>query len=206
MLIAIVKILLTIQGLAVLVLTSDYSGLRPPSCTPTLTAPCPAAGTKYMAPIYVALYTIALGSGLVKAGLPPLGAQQFDELDPLEKKQSVHYFTWFYFSQNIGLLISFSLSVYILSFVSKDWGFAWLLIFNVVAFLVFLVGTRQYRHKKPSGSFLTRMLQVTVATFLKRKLVIPEATGSLYDAPVSGGWLERSRKLRSYAFSSPFVV
>ncbi|CAM6108469.1 unnamed protein product [Calypogeia fissa] len=183
-------------GLALLVATSDYKKLQPPSCTPTLTEPCPEAGAKYMAPVYVALYTIALGTGFVKASTTPFGADQFDESDPGEQKESMHYFIWYYFFENVGIVLAFSLSVYILNFISKDWGYAWLLIFYALAMLVFLAGSPKFRHKKVAGSFLTRIVQVLVSALRKRNVPLPRDDNELFDATVCGGWLSKSKKLR----------
>lgn len=153
-----------------------------------------------MAPLYVAIYTIALGSGFIKSGTPALGAEQFDELNPVEKRESVHYFVGFYLFENFGLLLSTTLTVYILEIKDKSWGFPWLLLFFTVMFLVLLAGTPKFRHKRPAGSFLTRIVQVLVCAFRKRNLQVPENTGKLYDAPVSGGWLRRSTSLRCALF------
>ncbi|KAL2633982.1 hypothetical protein R1flu_005461 [Riccia fluitans] len=177
-------------GLGLLTFTVSYSGVQPEKCIPIPPTVCEKAGRKYLLPLYLALYTIAIGVGAVRANLVSLGADQFDDNSAREKKQSVHFFVWFYFFTNIGLLTAFTISVYLHDKISSGWGFGFNLILFTVCALIFLIGTPRFRHRVPAGSFITRVLQVLVASFKKRKMKVPTDLKLLYNAPLPG-----SRKL-----------
>jgi peptide/histidine transporter 3/4 len=63
--------------------------------------------------LYVGLYLIALGNGGIKPNVSTLGADQFDESDPNERKHMSNFFNWFYFIISIGSLLSVTVFVYI---------------------------------------------------------------------------------------------
>jgi peptide/histidine transporter 3/4 len=138
-----------------------------------------------MAPLYAALYIIAFGTGLVKPNTASLGGDQFDDSDPKERKQSVGFFAWFYFFANLGLLFAFTLGVYLQDNVSRSWGYGFSFMLYAVCFLIFLSGFKIFRHKVPSGSFLTRMAQVIVASARKWNAPLPEDPQGLYNPAVN---------------------
>ncbi|KAL3693505.1 hypothetical protein R1sor_007156 [Riccia sorocarpa] len=184
-------------GLGLLTFTVSYSGIQPEGCIPIPPTVCEKAGPKYLGPLYLALYTVAVGVGAVRANLVSLGADQFDETSAKEKKQSVHFFVWFYFFTNIGLLTAFTISVYLQDKVSPGWGFGFNLMLFSVCSLIFLLGTPKFRHRVPAGSFITRVFQVLVASYRKRKINLPTDPKLLYNAPLPGSRkLDHSRKLR----------
>ncbi|KAG6553357.1 hypothetical protein Mapa_005092 [Marchantia paleacea] len=184
-------------GMGLLTFTVSYSGLRPKTCIPIPPTVCEQAGTKYMVPLYVALYTIAVGIGGVRANLVSFGADQFDDTSKKEKKQSVHFYVWFYFATNSGLLLAFTISVYLQEHVSRGWGFGFNLMFLALCICIFVLGTPKFRHKAPAGSFVTRVFQVLVASFRKRNAVVPTEDQQFYNAPLLGSRkLEHTLKLR----------
>ncbi|OAE26316.1 hypothetical protein AXG93_3040s1340 [Marchantia polymorpha subsp. ruderalis] len=177
---------ITALGLGLLTFTAAYQGLRPAECTPTATTHCSGAGVRDMAPLYVALYTIALGTGAVRPNTAAIGADQFDGSSDIEKEQGVRFFVWFYFFTNLGLLVAFTLGVYIQDNVGRGWGYGFSLALYLVAVLTFFLGSSRFRHKPPSGSFLTRIAQVVVASLRKLRLTIPDDTSELYNAALPG--------------------
>lgn len=166
--------------MGLLTASAGLSTLQPAPCAP-LPAVCNPAGSRYMAPLYVALYTVAFGTGLVKPNTVALGGDQFDDMDPAEKKQSVRFFTWFYFAFNIGLIFACSLGVYLQDDVSRSWGYGFSLMLYGVCFLFFVLGVPKFRHITPTGSFLTRAAQVLVASLRKWKAPAPASTQELYN-------------------------
>ena len=54
---------------------------------------------------YLGLYLVALGNGGIKPCVCALGADQFDAADPVERVTKGS-FSWYYFSVNIGSLLS----------------------------------------------------------------------------------------------------
>ncbi|KAL3693504.1 hypothetical protein R1sor_007155 [Riccia sorocarpa] len=176
-------------GFGLLTFTVSYSGLQPEECIPSASSVCKQAGSKYMAPVYLAYYVMAVGIGAVRANIASFGADQFDD--------NSNYYVWFYFTTQIAFLMSFVFGVYLVRDVSYGWGFGFsVIIFSLFTFY-FLTGTPKYRHRVPAGSFLTRVAQVLVAAVRKSHVNVPEDTTQLFDAPLAGSRkLKHSDKLR----------
>lgn len=138
---------------------------------------------------------IALGTGGMKPCIWPFGADQFDDTDPRERVKKGSYFNWFYFSQNIGAIIASTLLVWIQDDVGWGLGFGIPALLIGIAIASLFSGTRLYRFQKPGGSPLTRICQVLVAAFHKRKLDVPEDSGALYETQDRCSAIEGSRKL-----------
>ena len=69
---------------------------------------------------YLGLYLVALGSGGIKPCVPALGADQFDATDPVERVTKGSFFNWYYWSVNIGSLLSATVLVWVQ--VNIGWG------------------------------------------------------------------------------------
>lgn len=65
----------------------------------------------HFALLYIALYTVALGTGGIKSNVSAFGADQFDEGNPDEMEQKKSFFNWFYFSVNVGSITAISIIV-----------------------------------------------------------------------------------------------
>lgn len=178
-----------IFGLTLLTLAASVNGLKP-TCTNGVCDPTKAQ----TAVVFVALYLIALGTGGIKPCVSSFGADQFDESDEREKKNKSSFFNWFYFSINIGALIASSVLVWIQMNVGWGWGFGIPAVAMAVAVVSFFLGTRLYRHQKPGGSPLTRIVQVIVASLRKYGTKVPSDKSLLYETKDS--MIEGSRKLK----------
>ncbi|CAL5413581.1 unnamed protein product [Camellia sinensis] len=69
---------------------------------------------------YSALYIIAVGAGGTKPNISTFGADQFDDINPHEKKLKVSFFNWWTFSSFIGGLVATLGLVYIQE--NLGWG------------------------------------------------------------------------------------
>jgi peptide/histidine transporter 3/4 len=96
-----------------LTLSATISSLRPPPCPANTSRTCPTPHGIQIAVLYLGLYLFAIGNGGIKPNVSTLGADQFDEGDPNERKHMSHFFNWFYFIISIGSLFSVTLFVYI---------------------------------------------------------------------------------------------
>ncbi|KAI5061811.1 hypothetical protein GOP47_0022350 [Adiantum capillus-veneris] len=194
----------TIQvfGMVVLTLSAALSSLRPPSCTSSETT-CISAHGVQLAVLYVGLYLIALGNGGIKPNVSSFGADQFDEHDSKEWKYMPSFFNWFYFIISIGSLISVTVFVYIQDNVGFAWGFGIPAALMAIAIVIFVVGSFLYRYKLPSGSPLTRIMQVIVAAVRKRNLPLPSNNNTLFEEGVNRDGNTTVKKL---PHSSQFMV
>ncbi|OAY29380.1 protein NRT1/ PTR FAMILY 8.3 [Manihot esculenta] len=177
-------------GMCTLTLSASVPALKPAECVGSL---CPSASPAQYAVFFFGLYLIALGTGGIKPCVSSFGADQFDDTDPKERVKKGSFFNWFYFSINIGALISSSLLVYIQDNAGWGLGFGIPALFMGIALASFFSGTPLYRFQRPGGSPITRMCQVLVASFHKRNLEVPRDSSLLYETQASV--IEGSRKL-----------
>lgn len=175
-----------------LTLSATLPALIPPEC---VGSSCPTASTSQYAVFFFGLYLIALGTGGIKPCVSSFGADQFDDTDARERVKKGSFFNWFYFSINIGALISSSFIVYIQDNAGWGLGFGIPALFMAVAIASFFSGTPLYRFQRPGGSPLTRMCQVLVASFRKWNLNVPEDSSLLYETQDKVSAIEGSRKL-----------
>lgn len=180
-----------VMGMTLLTLSASVSGLKP---TCVSKDDCHATGTE-TAVTFLALYLVALGTGGIKPCVSSYGADQFDDADEIEKKHKSSFFNWFYFSINIGALIASSLLVWIQDNVGWGWGFGIPAVAMAIAVGSFFSGTRLYRNQKPGGSPLTRICQVVVASWRKRRVHVPDDKSLLYEIKDGKSTIVGSRKL-----------
>ncbi|KAK1428677.1 hypothetical protein QVD17_17516 [Tagetes erecta] len=178
-------------GMTLLTISASIPGLKPTcvskeDCHPTDTG---------VAVTFLALYLVALGTGGIKPCVSSYGADQFDDDDEAEKKHKSSFFNWFYFSINIGALIASSLLVWIQDNVGWGWGFGIPAVAMAIAVVSFFSGTKLYRNQKPGGSPLTRICQVVVAYWRKRRVRIPDDKSLLYETADAKSTIVGSRKL-----------
>jgi dipeptide/tripeptide permease len=160
------------QGLVILSLASWFLLVKPSGCG-GVKAHCDEPSAPGVALFYLSTYMIAFGNGGYQPSIATFGSDQFDETDPKEARSKVAFFSYFYLALNVGSLFSNTVLVYY-----EDSG-RWVMGFWVsaaaaaLALALFLLGTPNYRHFKPSGNPLTRVAQVFVAAFRKWHAEVP---------------------------------
>lgn len=179
-------------GMCTLTLSASVSAFKPAECVGSI---CPTATPAQYGVFFLGLYLIALGTGGIKPCVSSFGADQFDDTDPKERMKKGSFFNWFYFSINIGALVSSTLIVWMQENAGWGLGFGIPAIFMAVAIASFFSGTSLYRFQRPGGSPLTRMCQVAVASFRKWGVEVPEDGSLLYETPDEHSAIEGSRKL-----------
>ncbi|KAI3453231.1 hypothetical protein Pfo_009894 [Paulownia fortunei] len=179
-------------GMCTLTLSATIPSFKPPECVDSV---CPSATPAQYAVFFFGLYLIALGTGGIKPCVSSFGADQFDDTDSVERVKKGSFFNWFYFSINIGALVSSSIIVWIQDNAGWGLGFGFPALFMGIAIASFFSGTPLYRFQKPGGSPITRMCQVLVASCRKWNLTIPSDSSLLYETPDKSSAIEGSRKL-----------
>ncbi|OMP06775.1 Proton-dependent oligopeptide transporter family [Corchorus olitorius] len=150
-----------------LTLSATLPHLRPPQCQGNQI--CIEADGRQYAILYLSLLLASLGSGGIRPCVAAFGADQFIEDDPRQPKKTWVYFNWYYFAIGVAVLCASTLLVYVQDNVGWGWGLGIPTITMAFSIILFLVGYSLYRHLDPSGSPYTRVLQVSVAAFRKRK-------------------------------------
>ncbi|WJX79039.1 hypothetical protein P8452_62197 [Trifolium repens] len=169
-------------GMCLLTLSVSLPSLRPPQCAQGIAdRNCPKASPLQKGIFFLALYIIAVGTGGTKPNISTMGADQFDEFEPKERSFKLSFFNWWFFSIFLGTLFSNTFLIYIQDNVGWAVGYGLPTIGLGISILVFLVGTPLYRHKLPSGSPITRILQVYVAAIRKCKSCFPEDPKELHE-------------------------
>jgi len=154
------------------------------ACLPFAMMDSPHNGVIHRATAYLGLYLVALGTGGIKPCTSSLGAEQFDGTDMTERVTKASFFNWYYFSINIGSLLSGTVIVLMQENIGWGVGFAMPMVFMVLGLAVFVAGRKVYRYKKLGGSPLTRVAQVVVAAVRNCHLELPEHTSALHhDTP-----------------------
>lgn len=168
-------------GMCMLTLAVTVPGLKPPPCAETIVANCKKASTLELAVFYGALYTLAVGTGGTKPNISTIGADQFDDFDPKEKKHKLSFFNWWMFSIFFGTLFANTILVYIQDNVGWTLGYGLPTAGLAISIVIFVAGTPFYRHRVPSGSPFTRMAKVIVAALRKWRVPVSNDPKELYE-------------------------
>lgn len=179
-------------GMVMLTLSASIPPFKPPTCVGFA---CPEPTAAQSAVFFFSLYLIALGTGGIKPCVSSFGADQFDDTDPVERKKKGSFFNWFYFSINIGSLVSATLLVWIQDNIGWGLGFGIPTLFMVLAVGSFFIGSKLYRFQKPGGSPITRVCQVVAACIHKWNIDVPRDSSLLYELPGKTSAIGGGRKL-----------
>ncbi|XP_009336152.2 protein NRT1/ PTR FAMILY 5.2-like [Pyrus x bretschneideri] len=170
-------------GMSLLTLAVSLPDLRPPSCAQGIKyEDCDKRASPFQVAIfYGALYIIAIGTGGTKPNISTMGADQFDEFAPQERIQKLSFFNWWMFSIFFGTLFSNTFLIYIQDKVGWALGYGLPTLGLAISVVVFLLGTKFYRHKLPSGSPFSRIAHVFVASIRKWRVAIPDDQKELHE-------------------------
>lgn len=151
-----------------LTLSAVLPQLRPPPCKGDQV--CREADAGQEAILYLSLLLGALGSGGIRPCVVAFGADQFDETDPKQNAKTWTFFNWYYFVMGASILVAVTVLVYIQDNVGWGWGLGIPTIAMLISVITFIIGYPLYRNLDPVGSPFTRLVQVIVAAYKKRKL------------------------------------
>ncbi|KAL1826046.1 hypothetical protein ACET3Z_012824 [Daucus carota] len=170
-------------GMCLLTLVVSLPSLRPPTCGHGVKeVDCLKRASPFQVGIfYTALYIIAVGTGGTKPNISTMGAEQFDDFEPKERKHRLSFFNWWMFSIFFGTLFSNTFLVYIQDNVGWALGYGLPTVGLFLSVIMFIVGTRYYRHRTPTGSPLTKIARVLVASARKWNVVIPNDPKELHE-------------------------
>lgn len=169
--------------MSLLTLVVSLPSLRPPSCAHGIKdVDCDKRASSFQVGMfYCALYIIAIGTGGTKPNISTMGADQFDDFEPKEKTYKLSFFNWWMFSIFFGTLFASTFLVYIQDHVGWALGYGLPTLGLLISISTFIVGTPFYRHRTPSGSPITKIARVLVATIRKRGVIVPNDPKELHE-------------------------
>lgn len=162
--------LVYVLGMLLLTMAVSVKSLKP-TC---MNGICNKASKLQIVFFYSSLYIIAIGAGGTKPNISTFGADQFDDLDPHEKKLKVSFFNWWMFSSFFGALIATLGLVYIQENLGWGLGYGIPTAGLILSLVVFYLGTPIYRHKaKNIKSPAADIVKVALTSMANWKLKVP---------------------------------
>ncbi|GKD67562.1 NRT1/ PTR family 4.5-like protein [Tanacetum coccineum] len=108
----------------------------------------------------------------IRAALPSLGADQYDQSDPKKAESLARFLTWVYVQGvTTGAIFGVTFVVWISANKGWDWGFSICTVAVLVSALFLLMGKSMYQNYVPKGSPISRILQVFVVAIGKSELL-----------------------------------
>ncbi|WMV35841.1 hypothetical protein MTR67_029226 [Solanum verrucosum] len=166
---------ISLLGTILLALTATVDSLRPKPCEVGSTSCTPKPKVQSVV-LYAAIVLATLGSGGTRSTLATIGAGQ---LADKPKDQGI-FFNWFFFFWYSASVIASTAIVYVEDNVSWKAGFFICVASNVVALLIFLMGSKFYAKFKPEGSPFTSLARVIVASITKRQVALPSTAEDFF--------------------------
>ncbi|KAJ6821508.1 protein NRT1/ PTR FAMILY 5.2-like [Iris pallida] len=180
-----------LAGMLLLTLAVSIRPLKPATCNSATTS-CAPATTLQLGAFFAGLYILALGTGGTKPNISTIGADQFDDFDPGERRHKLSFFNWWLFSIFVGTLFANTFLVYLQDNVGWTIGYGIPTLGLIVSVAIFLVGTPYYRHRLPQGSPFTKMARVIAAAARKWRVPIPSDPKELHELEL-GVYKEKGR-------------
>ena len=138
-----------------LVIQSHYEKLQPQPCGKRSCVDGSNAGL-----LYISVYLLALGGGGIRGSVPALGADQFDDKKPEERKRLASFFNWYLLSATIGATLGVTFIVYVNIKIAWYKGFIISMSCAAAGLIFIALGKPFYRVRVPGESPLLRVLQV----------------------------------------------
>ncbi|XP_073143836.1 protein NRT1/ PTR FAMILY 1.2-like [Henckelia pumila] len=183
-------------GMIQLWLTAMISSARPPPCS-LLAQPCKSATTGQFALLISSFAIISIGGGGIKPCSAAFGADQIDNRNnPNNATVLERYFSWYYASTVVSVLIALTGVVYIQDHVGWKVGFGVPAILMFCSTLVFLLASSLYIKHKANKSLFTGLLQVIVVAYKNRKLSFPSDYSSGYHREEASAYTSPTDRLR----------
>ncbi|CAA2999442.1 protein NRT1/ PTR FAMILY 1.2-like [Olea europaea var. sylvestris] len=165
--------IISLTGLILLWLTAILKQAKPPPCDPHKET-CIKPNAGQIALLFTSFVLMSIGAGGIRPCSLAFGADQFDKPEnPNNERILQSFFSWYYASVGLSLMISITVIVYIQT------EFGWIIGFGVpvglmlVSAIIFFLGTNLYIKEKPNKSLFTGFAQVIAAAWMNKHIDFP---------------------------------
>ncbi|XP_030551740.2 protein NRT1/ PTR FAMILY 4.5-like isoform X2 [Rhodamnia argentea] len=165
-----------VLALAMLTIEAHAKHLHPNKCGKSS---CIHGGTAVY--FYANLCLLAIGYGGVRGAFPALGADQFDQTDPVEAASLPTFFNYLVLCTTAGATFGVTAIVWVSMNKGWHWGFLISTIASTIGFVVLAVGKPFYRVQRHGESPVIRIWQVVLLAIKNRKLPLPENSADLFE-------------------------
>ncbi|PIA50733.1 hypothetical protein AQUCO_01200158v1, partial [Aquilegia coerulea] len=145
---------LELLGYLLMIIQAHYNKLQPKPCNKSS---CVEGGEALM--LYASMCLLAIGAGGVRGSVPALGADQFDQNNPMERKYLARFFNWLLLSITIGASLGVTIVVWVSTNKGWDKGFLISMLCAFVGLIIIASGKSFYRVRIPGDSSLSRIFQ-----------------------------------------------
>ncbi|TVU06539.1 hypothetical protein EJB05_49760, partial [Eragrostis curvula] len=167
---------LVVLGYCLLALQAHLPWLHPPIChIDREPNSCKTVKGWSLALLYLSLLMFALGEGCMRACITSLCTGQFSRDDPNRSVLKRRSLTLHKLSNSLGAILGLVFIVWIQNNLGWSTGFLVCALVVLVGLIVAASGLPLYCIQEPTGSPLTRILQVVVAALKKRHFVIHDS-------------------------------
>ncbi|KAE9616163.1 hypothetical protein Lal_00017760 [Lupinus albus] len=165
--------IITFLGMVLLWLTAMIPQARPPPCN-SATERCKSATNGQMAMLISSLVLQSIGNGGLSCSIA-FGADQVDKKTENTKNQRALeiFFSWYYASSAISVIIAFTGIVYIQDHLGWKLGFGVPAALMLLSTVFFFFASPLYVKNKPQGSLITGFARVIVVSYKNRNLPLP---------------------------------
>ncbi|KAK2979544.1 hypothetical protein RJ640_013561 [Escallonia rubra] len=185
------------KGMTLLWSTTMISQARPPPCK-EFNSSCSSATTLQLILLFSAFGLMSIGAGGIRSSSLAFGADQLDKRDNLKSVGALEsYFSWYYASISISVIIAFSCVVYLQENMGWEVGFGVPAVLMFASAVSFLLASPFYVKLKAKASLFTGFVQVIAVSYRNRHIALSsERTDMMYHHKKGSMLLVPSEKLR----------
>ncbi|MED6134699.1 hypothetical protein PIB30_039534 [Stylosanthes scabra] len=177
--------LASLTGMVVILLTTWVPHIHPRPCSLEQQAMgvCKGHTSLQLGTLIFGLFWLSIGTGGIRPCSIPFAVDQFDSTSLQGRQGTARFFNVYYTTQTLIMLFNQTLLVYLQENVSWTLGYALPVLFMTISIIVFLSGAKVYAFVKPQGSMFSKVAQVIVAAFHKRRVEVETHGEAFYDPP-----------------------
>ncbi|KAL5575183.1 hypothetical protein UlMin_016882 [Ulmus minor] len=165
----------SLLGMILLWLTAMIPKLKPSPCV-QFTASCKSPTSSQMTFLVSAFALISIGAGGIRPCSLAFGADQlYKRDDPKNERVMESFFSWYYASAAVSVVIALTGIVYIQDHYGWKVGFGVPVLLMCLATVLFFLASSLYVKHKASKSLFTGFAQVIVVAYKNRKLPLPSS-------------------------------